>query len=91
MDAVAAGAGLFVGASSSAIAGRATADAAVVPAGTENSLSMTLADEAATPPAQSATITTTVRAVNILLTLLTPALKAGRFPYPRKQGYAAKV
>jgi hypothetical protein len=69
MDAVVAGAGLFVGVCGTAPAGRTTASVAVMPAEAESALSILLADEAATPPAPGATITT-VSAVNILLTQL---------------------
>jgi hypothetical protein len=62
-----------------------------MPADAERSLSIKLADDAAMPPAPRATIATTVRAVNILLTQLYSCPEAGRFPYPHEQGYAAKV
>ena len=77
MDAVAAAAGLILEVCWFAIVGRATADIAVGPDGAETSGSIGLADAAATPPAPSATITTTVRAVNILLTQLYSCPKAG--------------
>src|ERR1043165_4179546 len=61
-----------------------------MPAEAESSLSIRLADEAAMPPAPRATITTTVRAVNILLTQLYSCPEAARFPYPREQGLRSK-
>jgi len=90
MEAIVAGAGGIVGMDSSALAGRATAVVARVPAGTENSLSTRHAAAAAMQPAERDDHDDSSGGKHTLnATYSCP--KAGRFLYPREQRYAAKV